>query len=279
MDTTGHVLFGLKEIRYTNFFQTGVSKAKQLWYGGRGEPIRYGQHMLRYIPGTRPVRLKYLDSPNGVVRNDALQIAFFLNHVKPSDLVLDIGGHFGQYAVLLASLVSNSGRVITFEPDRDARSTLSKNVALNGFFDRVEVQPLALFDLEGEYTFFSNGADSMSSLARSGLGTNAQAQEIVQYLVKTVRLDDFLTSRDLPFPAYVKLDTEGAEINILRGAKTLLRSDCTIVCELHPYAWEEFGTTFEELLKLVRDSGKSIEYLDPSMRIQEGAYYGAAIIQ
>jgi FkbM family methyltransferase len=268
----------LKEIRNTSLFQTSVSKAKQLWYGGRGEPIRYGRHALRYVPGTRPVRLKYLDSPNAVVRNDALQIAFFLNHVKPSNLVLDIGGHFGQYAVLLASLVSNSGRVITFEPDRNAKPTLSRNLDLNGFSERVEIQSLALFDLDGEHTFFSNGTDSMSSLARSGLGKNAHAPEVVQYRVKTVRLDDFLASRELPCPTYVKLDTEGAEINILRGAKKLLRSETTIVCELHPYAWEEFGTSFDELLKLVSDSGKTIEYLDPSMRIQEGAYYGAAII-
>ena len=272
------MLSGLKDIRDTSLFHTSVTKAKQLWYGGRGEPIRYGQHTLRYVPGTRPVRLKYLDSPDAVVRNDALQIAFFLNNVKPSDLVLDIGGHFGQYAVLFAELVSNTGRVITFEPDRDAKAMLSRNLALNGFSERVEIESIALFDQVGEHTFFSNGADSMSSLARSGLGTNALAPGVVEYRVKTARLDDFLASRDLPCPDFVKLDTEGAEINILRGAKTLLGSGATIVCELHPYVWEEFGTSFEELLRLVGDSGKTIEYLDPSMRIQDGAYYGAAII-
>lgn len=76
----------------------------------------------------------------------------------------------------------------------------------------------------------------------------------------------------------MKLDTEGAEINILRGAPKLLRSGATIICELHPYAWEEFGTSFKELLALVGDSGKTIEYLDPTMRVRDGAYYGAAII-
>jgi FkbM family methyltransferase len=262
----------------SNVLHTSVTRAKELWYGDRGEPIQYGPHRLRYVPGTRPVRLRYMDSPDAVVRNDALQIAFFLDHVKPGDLMLDIGGHFGQYAVLFASLVSDSGLVITFEPDREAKATLRQNVVLNGFSERVEIESLALFDQVGEHTFFSRGADSMSSLARSGLGTNALAPEVVEYSVKTARLDDFMASRNLPFPAFVKLDTEGAEINILRGAKTLLGSSATIVCELHPYVWNEFGSTFEELLKLVDDSGKTIEYLDPSMRIRDGAYYGAAII-
>lgn len=119
----------------------------------------------------------------------------------------------------------------------------------------------------------------MSSLARSGLGRNAFASDVLEYSVKTARLDDYLASRNLGCPAFIKIDTEGAEINILRGALKLLRSDTTIICELHPYAWDEFSTSFEELLLLVRESGKTIEYLDPAMRIQDGPYYGATIIR
>jgi len=255
-----------------------VVAAKRLWYRERGEPIQYGSHKLRYLPGTRPVRLKYEDSPDVTVRNDVTQINFFLDSVKPGDFVLDIGGHFGQYAVLLGSLVSDCGRVISFEPDPKARETLRANLQLNTFADRVEIEPLALFDQEGEHTFFSKGADSMSSLAKSGLGKNASSPDVVEYAVKTVRLDDYLAKRDLGWPRWIKLDTEGAEINILKGASEVLRSGATIVCELHPYAWEEFGASFEELLRLVIDAGKTIEYLDPSMRIQDGAFYGAVII-
>lgn len=269
----------LRRISSTSAFQVRVTEAKRLWYRNRGELIRYGRHKLRYIPGTRPVRLKYLNSSDVVVRNDALQINFFLEHVKAGGFVLDIGGHFGQYAVLLASLVSDSGRVVTFEPDQDAQAVLKKNLELNGFSGRVEIESLALFDRPGEHSFFSKGADSMSSLVRSGLGTNAFASGIREYHVRTARLDDYLTDRNLGSPAFIKLDTEGAEINILRGAPKVLRSDTTIICELHPYAWDEFGTSFEELQLLVRESGKTIEYLDPTTRIQDGARYGAAIIR
>lgn len=273
------MLPALKRVLTKSSFHTGVTQAKKLWYGDRGEPIQYREHKLRYLPGTRPVRLKYIDSPDMTVRNDARQISFFLDNVKSGDFVLDIGGHFGQYAVLFASLVSDSGRVISFEPDPKARETLSANLALNGFAARVKIEPLALFDQKGEHTFFSKGADSMSSLFRSGLGANAAAPDVAEYRVKTVRLDPYLAEKDLASPNFVKLDTEGAEINILRGASILLQSDVTIVCELHPYAWVEFGTSFDELLKIVRDSGKTIEYLDPLFRIEEGSFYGAVIIR
>ena len=269
----------LKKFSARSSFHQKVIKAKKLWYGDRGEPIQYGAHKLRYLPGTRPVRLKYINSPDVTVRNDVRQIQFFLDNVKSGDFVLDIGGHFGQYAVLLGSLVSKSGRVISFEPDPEASGTLEQNLELNGLRDRVEIEKVALFDQTGYHSFFSKGADSMSSLARSGLGANAVSPDVVENRVETKRLDDYLAARDLPSPNFVKLDTEGAEINILKGAPRLLRSEVTILCELHPYAWEEFGTGFEELLTTVANSGKTIGYLDPSQRIEDGAIYGAAVIK
>lgn len=269
----------LKNIKNRPAIHRSVVEAKRIWYRDHGEPIAYGEHKLRYVSGTRPVRLKYIDSSDSVVRNDARQIKFFLEQVKKDDFVLDVGAHVGQYAVLLGSLVGESGRVISFEPDPEARKTLTINLRMNNLDRRVVVETLALFDQNGEHTFFSKGADSMSSLTRAGLGANASSPNVLEYLVKTIKLDDYLKEKQLGRPRFVKLDTEGAEINILRGASQLLQSDTTIVCELHPYAWHEFQTTFKELLQIVRDCGKTIEYLDPSLRIQDGAFYGAAVIR
>jgi hypothetical protein len=47
-----------------------------MWYGSRGEPIQYGSHHLRYVVGSRPVRLKCALSSDVVARNDAAQIQF-----------------------------------------------------------------------------------------------------------------------------------------------------------------------------------------------------------
>lgn len=256
---------------------TSVITAKRLWYGGRGEPITYGKHRLRYEPGTRPVRLKYVESEDAVVRNDARQIQFFVERVKSGDFVLDIGGNFGQYAVLFCSLVGESGLVATFEPDSHHRQVLLRNLELNGFSERAIVEGLALSDVNGSHVFFSRN-DSMSSLVKSGLGDNANLPDIAEFTVETIRVDDYLDRNQLPAPAWAKIDTEGAEINILRGALRLLRSNTKIVCELHPYAWAEFGTDFAELKALVEGAGRTMQYLDPAFEIHKGPLHGSVVI-
>ena len=268
-----------KRISHSPSVQKCITEAKRFWYGSRGEPISYGRHHLRFLPGTRPVRLKYADDPDPIVRNDARQIQFCLEEIKAGDYVLDIGGHFGQYAVLFGALVSNTGKVVSFEPDPQAQRVLSANLGLNGLYSRVLIESIALFDRNGEHVFFSKDADSMSSLARSGLGSNADSEGVAEYKVRTVRLDDYFAATSERIPSFVKIDTEGAEINILRGADKLMKSPATIVCELHPYVWDEFGTSFAELRSLVADYGKTMEYLDPAVRIEDGAFYGSAVIR
>jgi FkbM family methyltransferase len=249
-----------------------------LWFGKRGEPISYGSHNLHYVVGTRPVRLKYATSDDIVARNDALQIDFFLNRIKPGQLVFDIGGHYGEYAVLFASLVGAGGKVVTFEPDAAAIPILRRNVALNGFEERVQIEQRAVFDTKEPRQLFARHGNAQSSLARSGLGGASSEHDVERYSIETIPLDDFLFDTGLATPDFIKLDVEGAEVHALRGAARTLRSHTTIVCELHPYAWNEFGSTFEELLRLVHDAGRSVSYLDDSRRIEDGPTYGAVVI-
>lgn len=267
----------LKGLLQKPAFQNCIISAKKAWYRSRGEPIQYGAHKLRYVPGTRPVRLKYVDSPDVVVRNDAKQIDFFLKRVQPGQLVLDIGGNVGQYAVLFSALVGPAGKVITFEPDELHRTILHRNVELNRCSDRVTIEDLALSDANGTHTFFSRN-DQMSSLVRTGLGTNATASDVKQQIVTTARLDDYIRLKGLGLADWVKIDTEGAEINILRAAGELLRSNAVVVCELHPYAWNELGTSYEELLFLINKSGRNIRYLDEAQKIENGPVHGCVII-
>jgi FkbM family methyltransferase len=258
-------------------FHKSIMAAKRLWYFGRGEPLTYGSLTLRYVPGSRPVREKYATSTDVVARNDALQMRFFARHLRPGDFAIDVGGHYGQYAVLFGTLVGASGRVVTFEPDVAAHSVLLRNLELNGLRDRVLVERSAVFDTTGTQEFFSTNGNSQSSMARSALGDRGAAAN--RHVVPTVRLDDFLETRRLGPPNIVKLDVEGAEIGALRGAPAVLRSAAIIVCELHPYAWPELNCSFDDLLRLTRDAGRRIRYLDPASDIADGPVYGAVVIE
>jgi FkbM family methyltransferase len=223
--------------------------------------------------------MKYLESGDFTTRNELRQIEFLLDNVHQGDLAFDVGAHAGQYAILLGALVGARGHVYSFEPDAIARTILDRNISLNEFAGRVTIETVALSDRNGTHNFFSLGGNSMSSLARTGLGTAATSVAVSETTVETVRLDDFVKTRQLPVPQWIKIDTEGAEIAILRGARETLRSVRGILCELHPYTWEEFGSTFQELLDLVEVAGRTIRYLDPDVKVSDGAVYGTVVIQ
>lgn len=251
---------------------------KRLVYGRRGEPYQIKGNTLRYLPGTRPVRLRYIDSQNRNTRYDALQVQLFSNSIVEGDTVIDIGAHCGQYCLLMAAMSGATGHVIAFEPDPYARKLLQQNLALNPQIKRPIVESCAVSDTVGEALLFSRGGNSQSSLARSGVefSETDKAEEI---RVPLVTLDEYLREKKLPTPRWVKIDAEGAEIRILKGAQGVLFSNADIVCELHPYAWAEFGNTFAELKDLAAMSGRRIRYLDQDTEIGEQVEYGTVILE
>ena len=251
---------------------------KNLAYGKRGEPYSIAGRRLRYLPGTRPVRVSYANSSNDNNRYDALQVQLLAERLREGDTAIDIGAHCGQYCILMAAMCGSSGTVVAFEPDHHARRVLTQNLELNSSIKRPTVEALAVSDAQGEAVLYSRGGNSQSSLARSGLGeTAARVAEII--VVRLVTLDSYVQDKGLHQPRWVKIDTEGAEIRILKGAPKVLAGDTEIVCELHPYAWAGFGNSFEEQKALVRNAGRRMRYLDQHSEIGSDAKYGVVLLE
>jgi FkbM family methyltransferase len=237
-----------------------ATAVKRLVYGAKGEPYRVGDHTLRFIPGTRPVRLKHAASDNLVSRYDALQIMFLAEHVKPGMICLDVGGFYGQDALIMAALCGGAGAVFTFEPDPHARRMLQANIALNPGVRAPVIEPSAVWDEVGEATLYSRGGNANSALVGSAVGGGGECA-LEAFTVATTTLDAWRRDRGLR-PDVVKLDIEGAEIAALASASNLLATDVIVLCELHPYAWPDFGVSFADLEGILRGSGRVARYLD-----------------
>ena len=249
---------------------------KRLYYGRRGEPYHIPGQTLRYLPGTRPVRLRYIGSDNAVVRYDALQVQLLSTQLNEGDTAIDIGAHHGVYSVIMAARCGYSGKVVAFEPDPYARAVLQKNVALNPSIKPPVVEACACSDTIGEVTLYSRCGNSQSSLARSAVEfQDAQSSEEIR--VPVVTLDSYLQRHTLN-PRWIKIDAEGAEIRILQGATQTLAGGGNIVCELHPYAWPEFGNSFGQLKQIAEAAGRRIRYLGQSADVGEQAEYGTVIL-
>jgi FkbM family methyltransferase len=255
-----------------------ILSIKRLLYGQSGEPYRIPGHTLRYLPGTRPVRLRYARSRNGISRFDALQVAWLTQHLKEGDVALDIGAYYGVYSILMAVKCGQTGHVVAFEPDPYAREVLLKNLNLNPSVKRPVIEAYACSESSGEATLFSRGGNSQSSLARSAVEFSP-THKSEEFRVRLVTIDSYLLENNLPEPRWVKIDAEGAEIRILKGATKLLDGNSGILCELHPYAWPEFGNTFEEFKRLAAASGRQIRYLDQEVDTGSRAEYGTVLLE
>ena len=253
-----------------------VLMLKTILYSKSGEPYDFGGKTLRFTPGSRPVRTKYRNSTNANVRNDALQVDLVLNSLQEGDIAVDIGAHVGQYGVLMSACCGANGQVICFEPDPDALTLLKKNIALNPQLKSPQLVHAACSDTNGTATFFTQGGNSQSSLAKSALPQDRATKEIS---VETFRLDDWWAGARTDMPAFVKIDTEGAEVHILRGMPKILASKAKIVCELHPFAWDEFGVTFQDLESIIVQSGRTMKWLDGRGRVESPGEYGTVIIE
>ncbi len=256
-----------------------VLRMTALVWGRRGEPYPIPGRVLRYAPGTRPVRTRYATSLNPAVRYDAMQARLIAEGLDEGATAIDIGAHAGQYTLIMAARCGLSGHVTAFEPDPHARRKLERNIALNPSVKPPVVEALAVSETSGEAVLYSRGGDSQSSLARSGIG-EAAAARAETFTVPLVTLDGYIADQRLAAPRWVKIDTEGAEIRILKGAPRVLAGPSNILCELHPYAWAEFGDSFEQLQALVGQSGRRIRYLDEDAEMRAAdVRYGAVLLE
>lgn len=144
----------------------------------------------------------------------------FRRYIKPGSRVADIGANVGYFTMLAASIVGIHGEVLAFDPNSENARLILLNIAENGF-SNVSLFPLALSDNTG-YAYFSSHIGSNGGLIAAKHAQLADGRGLV---VPTARLDELVKA---PID-FIKVDTEGAEYRILRGAQGLLASARPIV--------------------------------------------------
>ncbi|HUK30099.1 MAG TPA: FkbM family methyltransferase [Candidatus Acidoferrum sp.] len=155
-------------------------------------------------------------------------------HLRPGDTCVDVGGHLGYYSMLMARLVGPGGRVITFEPVQENIAVLEENLAMN-HMDNVRLVNTALGRCSGTMTLVRSESETMSATPSIRAYAVEGSQKQVEVNVDT--LDAFL-DRNGCRPKLIKIDVEGAEIEVLLGAmKTLANSHPVVMVEIH--GWGE----------------------------------------
>lgn len=135
--------------------------------------------------------------------------------LSQGDVFFDVGAHLGFFSLVAARLVGSKGAVFAFEPDPDNFARLQANIARNGTH-WVSSHPVAVSDRRGPAPFAPNSAAGSRMQGRVLAEEPATAADILT--VQAVILDDHYDGRS----GVVKVDVEGGELLVLKGAPRLL---------------------------------------------------------
>ncbi len=171
---------------------------------------------------------------------------FFHENLKAGDTVLDIGAHIGLFAVVTAQLVGPTGKVFSFEPTPFTRSVLKEVVFLNQCSETVEVRGEAVSLKCGETVFFDTG--NTISNANSLVKTELSKTEIP---ITLISVDEFVKERSLKVDC-LKIDVEGAEMDVLTGAReTFLSMRPFARLGLHPQFIIQNGQSLGDIWQIL----------------------------
>jgi FkbM family methyltransferase len=172
----------------------------------------------------------------------------------------DVGAHHGWVSLWALPLVGSEGSVVSFEPSPANLSVLDWHQSRNKF-SQWEIVPKAVSDgdaEEVEFFLIDTGDSPMNSLTSGVPGTPLMdGRDIRKSSIDTITLDTFCSERSLT-PNLVKIDVEGAELLVLRGAAKLLsESRPTVVVAIHPY-WLPAGQSTRQIFELLSGCGYSM---------------------
>jgi len=171
---------------------------------------------------------------------------------KCGDVFVDVGAHIGKYVIPTAKVVGESGLVIAIEPHPENYALLNKNIKLNGLKNVVTLN-LAVWREDCKLKLFVGESSGCHSLREDVTGHTTS-----KYIVVEARkLDTILKDFNLKSVDFVKIDVEGAEIEVLEGMKDILKNHAPkVVVEVFDKNYDKFseimniyGYTVENIAK------------------------------
>lgn len=171
-------------------------------------------------------------------------------HLRPGDCFVDVGANIGHYSLLASACVGSEGRVVAIEAAQDIHGLLDRHVTLNGRRNIRTVQCAAAAErgVVKLYHGHSGNIGKTTTIAGDGVATD----------VRAVPLAEILAADEIARIRIIKVDVEGAELQVLRGLAPLLpalRDDAEIVMEVSPNLMPDPERSRDEIFATMRAHG------------------------
>jgi FkbM family methyltransferase len=243
-------------------------------------------HFLISAPQERVIDIKHgfrLKTPKGHKGSRSYasgtyeeRLSSYLNqNIAEGEVFVDVGAFVGFYSCLAANIVGNSGAVWAFEPEPVALALLNSNIQLNKYAN-VSVHQLAVGGSSGKIGFDTSVG---ANIGPAG-GFVSASYEAGSLEVEITSLDDFFSSRSHVSVDWIKLDTDGHELQALDGMSELSKRspNLKLILEVDPshFSSKDHMTDLYKRLQnlgfkggLVAEDGfKQISLTEPVMESQ-----------
>lgn len=184
--------------------------------------------------------------------------------LQPGDIVLDIGANIGAHTLPLARCVSPTGKVIAFEPTNYAYNKLRQNISLNPpLAGLIQAEQIMLVD--SEETQVKPRLYSSWQIHDASANTHPKhgGRLMDTTGARNMTLDSYVMEHKPGAVSLIKMDVDGHECQVLRGARELLQRDKPILLmELMPYGLDEAGASLDKLLAILSTHGYKLYELD-----------------
>jgi FkbM family methyltransferase len=178
--------------------------------------------------------------------------------VRAGATVYDVGANVGFFSLFAARLAGPDGRVIGFEPVAEVAALAREAAARSELADRVEIRVAAVGAQAGTAQVYVVGAGGIWShvAVREPHALTEEERSVEQVTL------DAVVAAGAPAPDVIKIDVEGVEADVLRGARGVMDEHApAIICELHD--------TNAEVADVLEDAGYALEPLDGAVPVRE----------
>ncbi len=183
------------------------------------------------------------------------EMAFLLHVLREDDVFVDVGANVGSYSILACSVVG--ARAYAFEPIPQTHSRLVDNLRLNRIEDRVICPNIGIGAKAGSFVFTADG-DTVNHVLADGESNRNSVK------VAMATLDSILAQQS---PALIKIDVEGFEMPVLKGAEATLSKDSlhAVIMELNG-SGDRYGFDENHILEMMLGYGFKTYAYDPFRR-------------
>jgi FkbM family methyltransferase len=176
-----------------------------------------------------------------------------ISQLDIKSVFFDVGAHVGQYTLLAAPVCR---WVHSFEAVPDTFALLRENVYSNALYN-VKIENVAVSDRCGRTTIYEGPAENLGTSSLTPLADGNRA-----FSVRAISIDDYCATENT-LPDVIKIDVEGAEILVLRGAEQVIRAKHpTMLVEISDVNQRRFGFSEDDLIRELKAFGYCLSRID-----------------